>query len=43
MNIILGLREHLTYTNAMFTNNLLSYYLVEHGLKVSRMDAPEIS
>ena len=32
----LGLREHLTYTNAMFTNNLLSYYLVEHGLKVSK-------
>lgn len=32
----LGLRNHLTYTNAMFTNNLLSYYLVEHGLKVSK-------
>ena len=32
----LGVREHLTYTNAMFTNNLLSYYLVENGLKVSK-------
>lgn len=32
----LGVREHLSYTNAMFTNNLLSYYLVENGLKVSK-------
>lgn len=32
----LGVREHLSYTNAMFTNNLLSYYLVESGLKVSK-------
>ena len=32
----LGVRGHLTYTNAMFTNNLLSYYLVENGLKVSK-------
>ena len=32
----LGLREHLSYTNAMFTNNLLSYYLVDNGLKVSK-------
>ena len=32
----LGVRERLTYTNAMFTNNLLSYYLVENGLKVSK-------
>ena len=32
----LGVREHLSYTNAMFTNSLLSYYLVENGLKVSK-------
>lgn len=32
----LGVREHLSYTNAMFTNNLLSYYLVDNGLKVSK-------
>lgn len=32
----LGVRERLSYTNAMFTNNLLSYYLVENGLKVSK-------
>lgn len=32
----LGVREHLTYTNAMFTNNLLSYYLVDNGLRVSK-------
>lgn len=32
----LGVRKHLTYTNAMFTNNLLSYYLIENGLKVSK-------
>ena len=32
----LGVRQYLTYTNAMFTNNLLSYYLVENGLKVSK-------
>ena len=32
----LGVREHLTYTNAMFTNNLLSYYLIDNGLKVSK-------
>ncbi len=32
----LGVREHLSYTNAMFTNSLLSYYLVENGLRVSK-------
>ncbi len=32
----LGVRKNLSYTNAMFTNNLLSYFLVEHGLKVSK-------
>ena len=32
----LGVRKHLTYTNAMFTNNLLSYYLIDNGLKVSK-------
>ena len=32
----LGVREYLTYTNAMFTNNLLGYYLVDNGLKVSK-------
>ena len=32
----LGVREHLSYTNAMFTNNLLSYYLVDNGLRVSK-------
>lgn len=32
----LGVRDNLTYTNAMFTNNLLSYYLVENGMKVSK-------
>lgn len=32
----LGVREHLSYTNAMFANSLLSYYLVENGLKVSK-------
>lgn len=32
----LGVREHLNYTNAMFANNLLSYYLVDNGLKVSK-------
>ena len=32
----LGVREHLNYTNAMFSNNLLGYYLLENGLKVSK-------
>lgn len=32
----LGVRGHLSYTNAMFTNSLLSYYLVENGLRVSK-------
>ena len=32
----LGVREYLNYTNAMFANNLLSYYLVENGLRVSK-------
>ena len=32
----LGVREHLSYTNAMFTNSLLTYYLVENGLRVSK-------
>lgn len=32
----LGVRKHLSYTNAMFTNNLLSYYLVDNGLRVSK-------
>ena len=32
----LGVRTHLSYTNAMFTNNLLSYYLVDNGLRVSK-------
>lgn len=32
----LGVREHLSYTNAMFTNSLLSYYLAENGLRVSK-------
>ena len=32
----LGVREHLNYTNAVFTNNLLSYYLLDNGLRVSK-------
>ena len=32
----LGVREHLSYTNAMFTNNLFSYFLAENGLRVSK-------
>ena len=32
----LGVREYLPYTNAMFTNNLFSYFLAENGLKVSK-------
>lgn len=30
----LGVRDYFSYTNAMFTNNLLQYYLLENGLKV---------
>lgn len=32
----LGVREYLSYTNAMFVNNLLSYYLLENGMRVSK-------
>lgn len=32
----LGLRDYYSYTNAMFTNNLLSYYLQDNGLRVSK-------
>ena len=32
----LGVREHLSYTNAMFTNNLFSYFLAENGMRISK-------
>lgn len=32
----LGIRNHLTYTNAMLTNSLFSYYMMENGMKVSK-------
>lgn len=31
----LGVRENYDYTRAMFTNNLLLYYLMDNGLKVN--------
>ena len=31
----LGVRENYDYTRAMFTNNLLLYYLLDNGLKVN--------
>ena len=31
----LGVRENYDYTKAMFTNNLLLYYLMDNGLKVN--------
>ena len=31
----LGVRENYDYTKAMFTNNLLLYYLLDNGLKVN--------
>ena len=30
----LGVRNNLDYTNAMLTNSLFSYFMVEHGLNV---------
>lgn len=32
----LGVRDYYSYTNAMFTNNLLCYYLLDNGLKVNK-------
>jgi hypothetical protein len=32
----LGIRDYYSYTNAMFTNNLLGYYLLDNGLKVNK-------
>ena len=32
----LGVRDYFDYTNAMFTNNLLGYYLLKNGLKVNK-------
>lgn len=32
----LGVRDYLTYTNAMLTNSLFSYYMIENGMKVSK-------
>lgn len=32
----LGVRDYFDYTNAMFTNNLLGYYLLNNGLKVNK-------
>ena len=31
----IGVRENYDYTRAMFTNNLLLYYLLDNGLKVN--------
>ena len=30
----IGVRQNYDYTKAMFTNNLLMYFLLENGLKV---------
>ena len=38
----LGVRDYFSYTNAMFTNNLLQYYLLENGLKVKNGSTKDI-
>ena len=38
----LGVRDYFSYTNAMFTNNLLQYFLLENGLKVKNGSTRDI-
>ena len=38
----LGVRDYFSYTNAMFTNNLLGYYLLDKGLRVKNDSTRDI-
>ena len=38
----LGVRDYFSYTDAMFTNNLLQYYLKDNGLKVKNGKTKDI-